>query len=119
LDTFQIEGTDPFTAQAYQRRTGRAALPIGFDEIADGALLGRQYDWIVCSFALHLLAPSRLPSVVWQLSRSAPRLLVLTPHKRPDLSRHWGFELSDEFVVQRVRLRAYQRTWNSASTAPG
>lgn len=106
----ELEGVDPYTAEAYRERTGRQAMRIDFDAIGRGALLGQRFDWIVCSFALHLLAPSRLPSVVWQLAQSAPNLLVLSPHKRPILSPHWGFELCAEHVERRVRIRSYRRT---------
>jgi 2-polyprenyl-3-methyl-5-hydroxy-6-metoxy-1,4-benzoquinol methylase len=110
LGVSDVEGADPYTAGAYRARTGKTALELGFDQIACGALLDRRYDLIVCSFALHLLTPSRLPGVVWQLARTAPRLLVLTPHKRPVLSPHWGFELVGELLERRVRVRCYHRT---------
>jgi hypothetical protein len=106
----ELRGIDPYTADAYRERTGRQATQLDFDAIGQGALLGQRFDWIVCSFALHLLAPSKLPSVVWQLAQSAPNLLVLSPHKRPVLSAHWGFELRVEQVERRVRLRGYRRT---------
>lgn len=114
LGRYQVDGADPYTGAAYERRTGTRPIAIGFEQIAGGALLDRQYDLIVCSFALHLLASSRLPAVVWQLSRSAPHLWILTPHKRPHLSPHWGFALTDEVVLERVRARVYARTSGSA-----
>ena len=62
----------------------------------------------MCSYALHLLEPSRLPQLVYQLSRVAGALLVLTPHKRPVLRPEWGWTLAGESVIQRVRARGYQ-----------
>jgi hypothetical protein len=61
----------------------------------------------VCSYALHLLQPSRLPQLAYTLSQLAPSLLVLTPHKRPDLRPEWGWALRAEQVVERVRARHY------------
>lgn len=104
----QIDGTDPYTVEAYRARTGRQAEPLTFEQIAEGALEGRRYSLIVCSFALHLLARSRLPVVAYQLSRVAPALIVLTPHKRPRLSEAWGWRLEEEIVVDRVRARLYR-----------
>ena len=103
----QVDGVDPYTAAAYAERTGQPAETLTFEAIAAGALDGRQYRLIVCSYALHLLELSRLPQLVYQLSRVAPALLVLTPHKRPQLRPEWGFTLAAELRVERVRVRRY------------
>jgi SAM-dependent methyltransferase len=108
LGAERVEGVDPYTAAAYQARTGSPAEALTFEAIAAGALDGRRYSLIVCSYALHLLAPSRLPRLAYQLSRLAPALLVLTPHKRPALRPEWGWQLAGELRVERVRVRAYQ-----------
>ena len=81
---------------------------MSFEAIAGGALDGRHYSLVVCSYALHLLALSRLPRLVYQLSRVGDALLVLTPHKRPLLRAEWGWTLIGEMVIQRVRARCYQ-----------
>ena len=104
-----IEGIDPYTYEAYRTRTGQRAEQWSFEQIAAGALEGRRYSLIVSSFALHLLERSRLPLLCRQLSRVAPALLVLTPHKRPEIDPAWGWTLRDEFVLERVRARLYDR----------
>jgi SAM-dependent methyltransferase len=103
-----VEGVDPYTAQAYQSRTGQSVESLTFEAIAAGALAGRRYSLVVCSYALHLLEPSRLPRLAYQLSRVAPGLLVLTPHKRPAIQPAWGWRLAGEQVIERVRARLYQ-----------
>ena len=103
-----VEGLDPYTGAAYQARTGQPAEALSFEAIAGGALDGRRYSLVVCSYALHLLAPSRLPRLVYQLSLISSVLLVLTPHKRPHLRPEWGWELTGEIVVERVRARCYR-----------
>ena len=108
LGAEQVSGIDPYTAAAYAERTGQSAETFTFEAIAAGALDGRRYSLIVCSYALHLLEPSRLPGLAYQLSRVAPGLLVLTPHKRPDLRPAWGWHLVGELRVERVRARYYQ-----------
>jgi SAM-dependent methyltransferase len=108
LGCTNIDGIDPYTGEAYRARIGRPAEPFTFEQIAEGALEGRQYSLIVCSYALHLLAASRLPLVAYQLQRIAPALIVLTPHKRPQLREAWGWRLEDEIVVARVRVRLYR-----------
>src|SRR5436309_6013436 len=64
----KIDGTDPYTAEAYERRTRVSAERFSFEDVAAGALSRRDYTLIVCSFALHLCQPSRLPAVACQLS---------------------------------------------------
>jgi SAM-dependent methyltransferase len=108
LGAVALAGIDPFTAEAYRARTGEPAETFTFEQIAAGALEGRAYSLIVCSFALHLLEPSRLPGVCYALARLAPTLLVLTPHKRPHLRPEWAWQLMGEFVEQRVRARVYR-----------
>jgi 2-polyprenyl-3-methyl-5-hydroxy-6-metoxy-1,4-benzoquinol methylase len=108
LGATNIQGLDPFTGAAYQARTGQLAEGLSFEAIAGGALDGRRYSLVVCSYALHLLTPSRLPRLAYQLSRIADALLVLTPHKRPHLRPEWGWELTGEMVVERVRARCYR-----------
>jgi SAM-dependent methyltransferase len=110
LGAAAVDGLDPFTGAAYQARTGQRAEALSFEAIAAGALEGRRYSLVVCSYALHLLEASRLPAVVYQLSRLSATLLVLTPHKRPQLRPEWGWLQMGELVVQRVRARGYQST---------
>ena len=107
LGATAIEGLDPYTGAAYQARTGQPAEALTFEAIAGGALDGRRYSLVVCSYALHLVSPSRLPRLAYQLSRVAGALLVLTPHKRPHLRPEWGWALAGDMVVDRVRARCY------------
>lgn len=102
-----IEGLDPFTGDAYYRRTGRKARELSFEGIAEGALAEERYSLVICSYALHLCAVSRLPGLLVQLGLVAPDLIVVTPHKRPEIRRDWGWGLVDEFVADRVRSRLY------------
>jgi SAM-dependent methyltransferase len=108
LGCTSIDGIDPYTGEAYRARTGRMAETFTFEQIAEGALEGRRYSLIVCSYALHLLPISRLPVLVYQLSRIAPTLIILTPHKRPQLREAWGWRIADEIMVERVRARLYR-----------
>lgn len=105
-----VDGIDPYTGDAYLERTGRPAEPLDFAQIAGGALDGRRYSLIVCSFALHLAEPSRLPLLLLQLARCSPALLVLTPHKRPRIDPTWGWHPIDQFVRARVHARFYRST---------
>jgi 2-polyprenyl-3-methyl-5-hydroxy-6-metoxy-1,4-benzoquinol methylase len=105
-----VDGVDPYTAAAYRARTGRPCEEMSFADVAAGSLAGRSYSLVVCSFALHLAEPSRLPAVCWQLAQAAGQLLVLTPHKRPAIREDWGWRLTHERVGERVRARVYARS---------
>ncbi|HEU5102985.1 MAG TPA: class I SAM-dependent methyltransferase [Roseiflexaceae bacterium] len=108
----EVDGIDPYTYQAYAERSGQIAERYTFEQIAAGALVGRSYGTIVCSFAMHLVALSRLPALATQLSQIGEALLLLTPHKRPQLRAEWGWECTDELLIERVRARLYRRSWS-------
>lgn len=109
LGATRIAGLDPYTGAAYLARTGLVAEPLGFAHVAAGALGDRSYGLVVCSYALHLAPASRLPQLVYQLARVTAALLVLTPHKRPELQPAWGLVAAGELQVERVRARLYRR----------
>jgi len=108
LGVGDIEGIDPYTYEAYERRTGLRAGRQRFEDVAAGALAGRDYSLIVCSFAMHLVERSRLAGLAYQLSQIGSRLLITTPHKRPVLRPEWGWELEEERVIHRIRARLYR-----------
>jgi SAM-dependent methyltransferase len=107
LGVSDIDGIDPYTYNAYLKRTGQAAEVYTFEDITSGALCDRDYSLIVCSFAMHLLAESRLPVLAYQLRRIADSLMIITPNKRPHLKPEWGWTCLDEIIVDRVRARLY------------
>lgn len=99
-----------FTAEAYEERTSYPCAKLSFEAIAEGILptisiniasgslqditvpeldeTENQYliDTVVCSFALHLVeSPSGLFSLLWQLSLRSRWLVILAPHKRPEV----------------------------------
>ena len=108
LGAARVDAADPYTWEAYESRVGRPAERFTFADVAAGALAGRWYTLVVCSFALHLCEPSRLPAVAHALSLVAPALLLLTPHKRPVIRPEWGWKSAGEKVVERVRSRWYR-----------
>jgi SAM-dependent methyltransferase len=107
-----ITGCDPYTGRAYLARCGRDALSFSFAEIAEGALADRGFTTVVCSYALHLCDASWLPRVCFALRDSASNLVVVTPHKRPELRPSFGWTLVEEHRdrVHRTRLRRYTAT---------
>ena len=107
LGAGELIGADPFTAEAWRARTGLPCLAHDFAAVAAGALDGQRFTLAVCSFALHLCEPSRLPAVCWAMTRLCAEWWVATPHKRPQLDPRWGWACTDELLVERVRIRRH------------
>jgi hypothetical protein len=107
-----IDGADPFTGIAYRERIGRDVLPWTFADLPDA--IDRRWGTVICSFALHLCEPSRLPGVLGALALASERLLVLSPHKRPVIRPGWGWNLLDERYEPDWRIRS--RLFRSART---
>lgn len=108
-----VTGCDPYTADLYRQNTGQPCLEFSFKDVIKGAVLGA-YSLTISSFALHLCPPKDLFLLAWQLLQAAPTLVVITPHKRPELENLPGIALLwEDFTTtprgKRVRLKAYQR----------
>lgn len=106
----RIDACDPYTQEAFAARVGRSLQPWSFADIAAGALIGHTYSGIVCSYALHLCEPSRLAGVCLALAAASPALVIVTPHKRPEIGPKFGWDLIDDHrdISLRVRLRLYE-----------
>ena len=78
---------------AYEERTGGTCFPLSFDDIVQGKLSSldlssSKYDLIICSFALHLVGDhSEMFSLLYELSQRANWMVVLAPHKKPEVRR--------------------------------
>ncbi|MES1917573.1 MAG: hypothetical protein MHM6MM_009284 [Cercozoa sp. M6MM] len=139
-----IVGCDPFTHEAFLKRTGSPAWQLSFADIADGEWGGADendtvdnedenhdtnenfeqneyeknntFSLCVCSYAMHLCPTHRLSMLLYFLACRCRQLLILTPHKRPVLPPNCGFTLQREFVVERVRVRYYTSSLFGSAT---
>lgn len=100
-----IIGCDPYTYNLYEKNTGKKALKFTFKEIALGSLEGFKFDTIICSFAMHLCEQSMLNQVLFQLTQISKKLIIITPHKKPEINNFW--KLEKEIILNKVRLREY------------
>jgi SAM-dependent methyltransferase len=112
LGVEKITGCDPFTFQLFEKNTGLACLRFSFKDVVKGEPLG-QYSLIISSFALHLCPPKDLFPLTWNLLQAAPLLVVITPHKRPELEKLPGVQLIWEDFTEtergkKVRMKAYK-----------
>jgi len=141
----QIIAADPYTSVAYIDRTSLPCASLSFRDIARGTLpslpsKSQQFesntadtlsessnvpliDMVICSFALHLIeSPSELFALLWELSTKSRWLIILAPHKKPEIKDGWGWtkwnvgaweecRMSDhngEYLKDRVHCRIYR-----------
>ncbi|KAF8158249.1 hypothetical protein B0H34DRAFT_656803 [Crassisporium funariophilum] len=144
----RITAADPFTAAAYQDRTTYPCAELSFAAIAEGSLpstsiniangevheilpqednkeeeADRSIEMVVCSFALHLIEnPSDLFALLWELSLKASWLVILAPHKKPEIKEGWGWakwntsaweecrmiDSTGDLLQERVHCRVYR-----------
>lgn len=144
----RVAAADPFTSVAYKDRTSLECSSLSFKEIAEGHFPNiysdiskvpiqvdnipenaegqqsrRSVEMVICSFALHLVEnPSELFSLLWELSTYVRWLVVLAPHKKPEIKEGWGWskwdvdtwqacqvlESAGELLRDRVRCRVYR-----------
>jgi hypothetical protein len=105
--------SDPYTGNAYSRNFGTPCLSFSFNDIIRGHL-NANFSTIICSFALHLCPEKQLYPLVHALLCCAPQLVVISPHKRPDLSRISGISVEFEDVSptdrgKNVFLKSYRK----------
>ena len=108
----QVTGCDPYTHQLYRERLGLDCSPWSFEDLLQGQMM-TTYSCMISSFALHLCPLDQLVPLVWQLFRCTKQLVILTPHKRPELEKIAGIELSFEDLVRtdrgkRIRFKVYR-----------
>lgn len=107
---YNIEGLDPYTVRAYEKNTNNTCLIYDFKDIVQGALENKRYDTIICSFAMHLCEESMLNSLLYQLNLIANTLVIITPHKRPEINYWWKETYRQK--LNKVTLRTYKKeTW--------
>ena len=111
-------GCDPFTARLFVKNTGLSCFNYGFEDIVKGRLAAKiegQFSSIISSFAMHLCAEKMLYSLTNQLFMLTKNVVVITPHKRPQLERFGEFALIfEDFVLtergKKVFLKSYTTT---------
>jgi hypothetical protein len=113
----KVEGCDPFTYELFEKNTGLPCLRHSFMDIVKGAELA-QYSAIICSFAMHLCLEKDLFPLVWNLFQSTKNIIILTPHKRPELENLPGVALVwEDFALtergKKVKMKCYKYSLSS------
>lgn len=112
----RVDACDAYSRKAFELRTKRKCNVVSFDDIMSGMLNGERYSTVVCSFTLHLLEMSKLPTFLYKLTEISSQLLILTPHKRPKIKEEWGWALKNETIISRVRTRLYDNVFYDIKT---
>lgn len=106
-----VDGLDPFTYEAYKKETGNECIQMTFKDIVCGSLVHKRYDTIFCSYAMHLCEESMLNSLLYNISLICDTLVIITPHKRPNLSKQTYFiEHGNPIKYNKSTLKVY-RSW--------
>lgn len=100
-----IKGSDPYTFNNYKKQTNLPCFEYNFKDIANGEIK-EHFSLIVCSFALHLADKSLLPTILFNLSSISEQLIIISPHKKPDINLFW--KLEEEHYNQKVRTRFFK-----------
>jgi len=104
---FNYKGCDPYMNDIYLKNIGKECLDYSFKDLAIGKLK-ENFDLIICSFALHLADKSMLDTILYQLSLCTDKLVILTPHKKPEIKNF--FNLKSEIYRNKVRFRYYEKS---------
>lgn len=78
-----VEGIDPYTKGIYEKNTGNSCIPMTFKDIVQNGI-GKRYDFVICSYAMHLCEKSMLPMLLYRIGEVSNNLVIITPHKKPD-----------------------------------
>lgn len=119
-DVPEVFATDPYTELAFRQcHPSIAFAPLSFAQCSE--IPGKDFTLTICSFALHLVpSVSELWSCLDELSRKSQWLLIISPHKKPEIKPIWGwsrwnmdtwtqdYDDTAEVVQERVRGRLYK-----------
>ena len=103
-----IEGIDPYTYDLYRKNTNKPCESKTFKDIVENGL-DKKYDCIISSFALHLCEESMLPILLYRLGESTNKLLIITPHKRPECNNIYGWQLTHIKKENKITMKLYKR----------
>lgn len=101
-----IEGADLYMCNEYEKNTNKSCNKLSFSDIQKGALGGKMYSTIVCSYAMHLADKSILYQLLWQLSLVSKQLVIISPTSKPIVSED-SWELVDSYKIGKANLRVF------------
>ncbi len=127
-------GCDPYTHILFENNTKKPCFTYNFEDVVKGNFTFDlpKYDTpavpivsgcrssifsaIICSFAMHLCPDKMLQPLVLQLFSLSKHIVIITPHKRPELEKIDNIYLDFEDYVltergKKVFLKIYQHQY--------
>ncbi len=107
-------GSDCFTFKNYEKNLEIPCCTYSFEDIVrQNFSFPHTFSTIVCSFAMHLCPEKQLFPLVYNLFQYTNCLVIITPHKRPQLENIPQIQLFlEDFVLtergKKVFLKAYK-----------
>ena len=88
-----VDGIDPYTKELYEANTNNRCIQMTFKDIVENGI-GKRYDFVICSYAMHLCEKSMLPMLLYRICEVSDNLIIITPHKKPKCSGDFFREVS-------------------------
>lgn len=101
-----VEGIDPYTCELYTNTTEKPCYKDTFESIANNGFK-KKYSTIFCSFALHLIEPSYLNNLLFQIAYSSEDFVILSPTKKPNI-KNSVLELQESKKMNGIWARWYK-----------
>jgi SAM-dependent methyltransferase len=112
-------GCDPFTKRLFIKNTGLPCFNYSFEDIVKGRLVAKvegQFSSIISSFGMHLCDEKMLYSLTNQLFMLTKNVVIITPHKRPQLEHFTEFELNfEDFVLTERGKKVFLKSYGSVT----
>lgn len=83
-----VTGCDPYTFEKYKLKTNNDCLNKSFLDIVKNGL-DKEYDFIICSYGLHLCDNSLKSNLLYTLSQYAKNLIVITSNDNCIKNINW------------------------------
>jgi SAM-dependent methyltransferase len=118
-------GCDPFTHLLFEQNTGKKdCLTLSFDDIIKGSISNHiitqspnhHFSSIISSFAMHLCPEKQLFPLVSQLFLWTKNIVIITPHKRPELEKLSNVTfLFEDFVLTKRGKKVFLKSYSNAN----
>ncbi len=103
----KVEGVDPYTHDLYMANTNNNCIKMTFKDIVQNGFESK-YDFVICSYAMHLCEKSMLPMLLYRISEASNNLIIITPHKKPDCNGEF-FRESKRMKKERTSIILYKK----------
>jgi SAM-dependent methyltransferase len=106
-----IKGCDPYTNEIYKTKTNQECYKYNFVDLINYKL-EEEFDCVICSFGMHLCSEKNMTPLINALKYiKVKHVIIITPHKRPNLDRFFNNKFVD-FVLTDRGKKVYLMSYN-------